>query len=557
MVQRAPVRVGLLVALAVVALARGLTNHRLLDPDEGRNAEVAREMAATHDFLVPHLDGLPYLDKPIVYFAAAAAAIEALGPTELAVRLPAFLFTLASIVLVGAWARRRWGPDAGGIAALALATMPLVLAFAAETIFDSALAFFVTAGILGLVEDRPVLAWAAIGIGAITKGPVAIAVPLLVLVPWSLTTGRPLRRLVPLRGLAAFAVCALPWFVAVTLRHPDFPHYVFVDETFRRVTTRAFHRAAPWWYYLPIVPVAAFPWFVPAVAGVSRWRWLWGARAVNPAAREAWLLVWWLVGPLIFFSLNESKLPHYVLPLMPALALAAARMLTVRGVGAAWRWSAGALVVLGAALLTLTRWLPAPLSLTPDERAAVPGAAAALGAVLVLAAALLAAAVRWQRRGLALAAYAAGVIALPFAGGRLLGAVGRDRSSAPVTDMVGAVLARDSTAGGARVLGVRAFPLSMAFYLRRTMPLASDSWRELTSNYVAARADSLRARPGSPLLPLDAWRDSLRACSVPTVFVTRAGDRDLRAAIAARIPLLAEDRHYAAYGPCRPAAPAR
>src|SRR5581483_9260361 len=122
-----------LVLLAAVALGWQLGRHHLLDPDEGRNAEVAREMAQSNDYLVPRLDGLPYLDKPIVYFAAAAGAMELLGPTETA--------------------GRRWGLAAGAIAALAYATTVLPLAYARTAIFDSTLTLCTTAAILWFAED--------------------------------------------------------------------------------------------------------------------------------------------------------------------------------------------------------------------------------------------------------------------------------------------------------------------------------------------------------------------------------------------------------------------
>lgn len=544
-------RLPTLLLIAIVALGWGLRNHRLLDPDEGRNAEVAREMAATNDYFVPHLDGLPYLDKPVVYFAAAAAAMELLGPTELAARLPAFLFTLGSIALVVWWARRRWGAGAGWIAGIALASMPLVLAYAQETIFDSTLAFFLTAAILAFAEDRPVLAWAAIGAGAITKGPVAIAVPLVALVPWHLLTGRPLRRLVPLAGLAVFALVALPWFLAVTARHPEFPHYAFVRETFERVTTKGFHRTAPAWYYLPILLVGGFPWIVPALARLRRWRWAWLAREVNPGAQESLLLACWVLGPLLMFSLNQSKLPHYVLPLMPALALAAAGALTVDGVGVAWRAYTAVATVLGVGLATVTLWLPKPISLTAAERAAVPGAALSLGLVLVASALVVAIAVRRGKSSWVIAAYAAVVVAIPIAGGPLLAAVGDDRSSAAVTQVTAAVLARESAAGApADVLGIGAYIPSLPFYLRRTVPIATVAGRELTSNYIADYVDQYRAYPGTPLRPADEWRLVLDHCDTPTVFIARAGDRETRAALAARLPLLAEDARFSAYGPC-------
>ena len=158
-------RLPLLLLAAVLALGFDLGGYPLFDPDEGRNAEVAREMAETNDFVLPHLDGLPYLDKPIVYFAVAAVTMKVLGPTEAAARLPALLFTIATLVVVVRFARRRWSPDTGWLAGLALATMPLVLAYARTTIFDSALAFCTTLAILAFWEDRPLLAWAAIGVG--------------------------------------------------------------------------------------------------------------------------------------------------------------------------------------------------------------------------------------------------------------------------------------------------------------------------------------------------------------------------------------------------------
>src|SRR5204862_4987553 len=125
-------------------LAIDLGGFPLLDPDEGRNAEVAREMALTNDYVMPRLDALPYLDKPIVYFAAEAAAMEVLGPTETAARLPAYLFTLATAAFVWWFARRIWTASEATIAAIVTLATPLTVAFSRTVIFDSALARFVT-----------------------------------------------------------------------------------------------------------------------------------------------------------------------------------------------------------------------------------------------------------------------------------------------------------------------------------------------------------------------------------------------------------------------------
>ena len=529
-----------------------LNGYRLLDTDEGRNAEVAREMALSNDYLVPHLDGLPYLDKPIVYFAAAAGVMELTGVTETAARLPAYIATLATIGLLAWFARRRWGDDAGWLAGVAYATTVLPLAYARTAIFDSTLTLCTTAAILGTLEQQPVAAWAAMAVGALTKGPIAAAIPLLVLVPHALATGASVRRLFPRRGLVAFAVIALPWFVAVSIAHADFPGYVFLRETLARVTTTSFHRTAPFWYYLPIVPVAAFPWIIPALARLRHWRATWAARR-EPGAHEPLLFACWVIVPLLFFTLNQSKLPQYVLPLMPAFTLAATRNL-VSGAGTTGARAYAALALpAGLALVALTGWLPAPISLTPAEKAAIPPAALALGVVVLCSATLVALGALAHRPRVTIWGYAVVVIAIPFLSGNLLAAVGEDRSSAAVASATAAALQRDGGTGA--VLGVLAYPPSLPFYLGRTIAVATPTGAELTSNYIADNVERLREAPGSPLLPAGYWRDALARCPVPTVFLTGAGNREVRETLGAALPLLAADSHYAAYGPCRPPQP--
>src|SRR5437773_5875113 len=101
--------------VAAIAIGWQLGGYPLLDADEGRNGEVGREMAATNDYVMPRIDGMPYLDKPIVYFAAEAAAMEVMGSSEAAARLPAYVFTLATAALIGWFARRLWGNGEGWI----------------------------------------------------------------------------------------------------------------------------------------------------------------------------------------------------------------------------------------------------------------------------------------------------------------------------------------------------------------------------------------------------------------------------------------------------------
>jgi 4-amino-4-deoxy-L-arabinose transferase-like glycosyltransferase len=537
----------LLLLAAALALCWNLNGYRLLDPDEGRNAEVAREMAESNDYLIPHLNGLAYLDKPIVYFAAAAVAMELLGATETAARLPACLSTLATVALLVWFGRRRWGADAGWIAGLAFATMPLTLAYAHTAIFDSTLSLCTTAAIVCFFQERTALAWTAIAVGALTKGPVAIAIPLVVMIPYALATGHSLRQLISLRALGAFALVGLPWFIAVTARIPDFPYYAFVHETFERFTTPRFHRTAPWWYYLPIISLAAFPWIVPACARLRAWRVTWAARRDPVSAESVWLAAW-VLGPLALFTLNHSKLPQYVLPLMPAFALAAARTLTTAGPPTTWRPYVALATALGILLVAFPRGLLSTIPLTATERVAIPPAALAIGVMLLVSAACAAMAAARRSTGLAVVAYAIVVMALPFSTAPLMSAVGDDRSAAPLST---AIRAAGAPHGSDLVLGVAAYPPSLPFYLGSTIAVATARAEELTSNYIALYHERLRTLPDSPLRPADFWKVVLDSCAAPTVFVTQAGDSSVRARLA-QLPLLIDDGRYAAYGPCRP-----
>jgi hypothetical protein len=267
-----------------------------------------------------------------------------------------------------------------------------------------------------------------------------------------------------------------------------------------------------------------------------------------------------VLGPLLFFTLNQSKLPQYVLPLMPPFALAAARLLTRPeselggGIGVGARTYATIAALLGLALASLTLWLAAPISLTPAERAAIPPTALALGIALLLSAGLVWYAGSGERGGgggahrhpaLAVMGYALPVIVMPLVSGRLLDAVGEDRSAVTLARVI-----QNTVPGDAEVIGVSAYPPSLPFYLRRTIAVATATGRELTSNFIADYHERFRAVPGSPLKPPEYWRERVQHCRTPTVVVTRAGDSRVRATLDSLLPLLAVEGRYAAYGPC-------
>jgi 4-amino-4-deoxy-L-arabinose transferase-like glycosyltransferase len=557
-------------AATLLGLVYGLTAYPLLEPDEGRNAEVAREMAASNDYLLPQLDGLPYVDKPVLFFAVEAAAMELLGPGVLAARLPPLLFTLATLGVTAWFARRRSGADAAWTAVIATGAAPLTLGFARTVIFDSTLTFFVVAAVVAFYEaterryggkavsdtgdlhtalppyrltDRSwswaVLGWAAMALAVLTKGPIGLALPLMVIVPYALWR-RAGRVLWTPAGPLLFAVLLMPWLMAMSRRVPDFLHYAVVTETLVRLATPALSRTGPLWYFIPIVLVGALPWTVVALAGLKQ-----GLSRQPDGRRDHYplFLLCWILVPLVFFSLSQSKRPQYVVPIVPAVALLVAHIWrsAARPAGAA---AAGAaLIAAGAAVGTAPWLLPHALPLSAPIRDALPQTAVWLGSLAAVAG-VMTVAFR-QRRDLTLLALALPVAAIPLASARLMREIGRERSSAELAGAIAKVLPP-----GSDVAAIGTLPLSLPFYLRRTVLLATATGAELTSNYLTRHADAWRLAAGSPLRPADWWLDAAKQCGRARVFVTLASDAATRTVLAAQVPLLIETPKYAAYGPC-------
>ena len=541
------------VVLVLSALAARMDAYPLLDPDEGRNAEIAREMAVSNDYVLPRLNGLPYLDKPIVYFAAAAAFMEVLGPTAVAARLPALLFTLALAGVIWWFSARLFGRSSSWIAPVALASSPLTLGFARTVIFDSALTLFVVislAAFYNAIEartaDRPdrvwtALAWSAMAAGMLTKGPVALAIPLMVAVPYAIWRGAA-RSLVTGPAILTFTAIILPWVFAVSRRIPDFVSYVVITETFERLTTAKLQRTGPAWYFLPIVLAGSFPW---SLVCLGSWR---NVRIIRQSAgapdhRMVFLLIWILV-PLVFFSLSQSKRPQYVLPLIPAIALLVANFWTAAGIrptGA--RAASVALVVAGLALVVGHGVFDALIEMTPEVSSAIPPTAFALGAVSAIAGAAA-----WLRSHHAVTvalALSLPVASIPFVSSSLMDAIGRDRSARVVADAITPLLSENID-----VVAVRTFPLSLPFYLRRQIILVTRSGAELTSNYLVREPERWAAQPGSLIRSLEWGHSRIVECGRPTLFVVRSEDVETRALLSSRYRLVVDSGRTAAYGPC-------
>jgi len=289
----------------------------LIDPDEGRNAEVAREMAVDGDWVVPHLAGLPYLDKPPGLFALGALAVRVAGRNRVAVRLPALLASLVTLGLLARAARRLGPPGAARDTLLLTAAAPLFAGLAAYVIFDMPLAACVTAVWTGVAletatgrSDRRRLGlFAAVAAGVLLKGPIMLA--------WAIggSAGAALvsRSRSPLAWLGwwpgwllVFATAG-GWFALALHRHPEYLRYAFVEESFQRMTSGAFRRDQPWWFVPAVLAGGALPWSLATPWHLPR----------SAGSRTA---AGFVLFAAAFFSLSHSKLVTYLLPAIPALA---------------------------------------------------------------------------------------------------------------------------------------------------------------------------------------------------------------------------------------------
>jgi 4-amino-4-deoxy-L-arabinose transferase-like glycosyltransferase len=300
----------------------------LIDPDEGRNAEVAREMAQSGDFVIPHLAGVPYLDKPPALFAAAAFGVRLMGPVPLAVRLPAILASTAILWLLAHVTRKNADDDQALRVILLTASAPLFAALSAYVIFDMPLALCVSVVWLGLARElvvgvssrRRALMFAAVAVGVLCKGPIM----LLWALGGSLATALVLRARAPLRWLAYWPgwllvlAVAGGWFAMALQRHPEYAHYAFLEESLERLTTGSFNREQPWWFVPAVLIGGTLPWSV-----ATPWRW--------PLSLTGRVAAGFLLFACVFFSLSHSKLVTYLLPVFPALAFMAAESWGRRG----------------------------------------------------------------------------------------------------------------------------------------------------------------------------------------------------------------------------------
>jgi len=327
-----PLHVLLLAFAAFYLLPLGL--HGLWIPDETRYAQISQEMLLSGNWVTPHFMGVRYFEKPAAGYWLIALGQAVFGQNLFGVRIASALTTALSVWLAYLIARRMWhDPRKSFASALLYLSFGLVAGQAGYSNLDPQFTFWVNLSLVALwfALDSPttrgrLISWTVLGVacamGFMTKGFLALALPVLIALPYMLWQRRlgELLRYGPLAVAVALLLC-LPWVWAIHVQEPDYWRFFFWNEHVRRFTSATAQHARPWWFFLPIMVVACLPWAGMLPATLTK---MWQQRR-QPAI--AFLALWMLL-PLFFFSLSNGKLPTYIMPCLLPLALLMGHALT-------------------------------------------------------------------------------------------------------------------------------------------------------------------------------------------------------------------------------------
>ena len=319
----------------------GMGSFGLIGADEPRYAQVAREMLEHRDVVTPTLDGHAWLEKPPLYYWQAMLAYSVLGVTDVAARIPSAIDATLLVVAVYLFFRRfRGGNEVD--AALITASCAGVIGYARAASMDMPLTATFAIGMLAWWGWREsgkkiylALFYAFMALGMLAKGPVApvLAAAIIVLFAAATREWRLILKTAWLPGIALFCAIALPWYIAVQLRNPQFFREFILEHNLARFSSNLYHHPEPFWYYLPVILVALVPWTVFIIVAFAQTVRLWWAERKSLRSEPDFQFQFslfaslWLVVPVAFFSVSQSKLPGYILPAIPAGALLLAQYL--------------------------------------------------------------------------------------------------------------------------------------------------------------------------------------------------------------------------------------
>jgi 4-amino-4-deoxy-L-arabinose transferase-like glycosyltransferase len=403
------------VALAVVWLIT-IQIRPMLDPDEGRYAEIPREMVTTGDWITPRLDGLKYFEKPALQYWATAALYTGVGLSNWSSRLWTVGLGFACLPLIYGWLARLYDRRAALAAVAILAMSPYFGVIGHLNLLDASFTFWMCATVLAftLAQTAPLrsgrergwmlVCWSAAALAVLTKGIVVFVLAGGTLIAYSVVErdSRSWRRLHPVLGVPLFLALTTPWFIMVSRRNSDFASFFFIHEHFQRFLTKEAQRVEPWWYFLALLGVGALPWLLPlARAARAAWR----DSGLNINFKPLKFLLLFSVVTLVFFSISSSKLATYILPMFPLLAAFTGVAIAPRPgfLSRCTAVAAGLALFVAAGLLVYSRHRDGMIP-APAVEWAVAGAAAAITAVMA----------SWRRQEAETVAWRPLVVALLF-----------------------------------------------------------------------------------------------------------------------------------------------
>ena len=310
-----------LLGFALTVFSFHLGSYGLWEPDEARYAEIAREMLATRNFIVPHLNYVAYVEKPPLLYWLGALWMSIFGVNEFAARLTPALAALAGVMMTWVFVRRTMGRRRALLAGAILTTSTLYAVMAQVLTTDMLLTAAVTVALFAFYLHWSEggrwcwLGYGAIAIGLLAKGPVAAAIPILavgIFLWWQGELRGAFDRFHILPGSAMVLLIAAPWFIAIAIREPGFVDFYFIGEHLRRFFDSSYSHGEPFYYYLPVLAAGMMPWtlMAPFIA--------WGSLPRTPAGRFCIVAA---AVVIVIFSAASAKLIPYILPAAGPLAV--------------------------------------------------------------------------------------------------------------------------------------------------------------------------------------------------------------------------------------------